>query len=240
MSKLFSTDYKSPGWLFNGHLQTVIPAMMRSAPLKKPYTRIRIATPDDDFLDLDTLVTGSRSVVVLSHGLEGNSSRAYMTGMANAMVAGGHDVVAWNFRGCSGEMNRQPVLYHSGATHDLQTVIDHIGERYDEIYLVGFSLGGNLTLKYLGETARSFRIKKAVVFSVPLDLKAGAEHLARPSNYLYQRRFLRSLDQKIRAKQKQFPGLLQNPTDVATIFDFDDRYTAPLHGFGGAVDYYAR
>src|SRR5688572_9025111 len=134
------------------------------------YTRERIATPDDDFLDLDWLTQGSEKVVIISHGLEGNSKRAYIKGMAKALYDGGFDICAWNFRGCSGEMNRQQRFYHSGATDDLHTVVEHSlqTKKYKSIYLVGFSLGGNVTLKYLGERDTASLIKKAVAVSVPM------------------------------------------------------------------------
>src|SRR5690606_12770756 len=126
-----------------------------------------IATPDEDFLDLDWLENKSDKLVIISHGLEGNSTRPYVKGMAKALHDKGFNVLAWNFRGCSGEINRQLRFYHSGATDDLHTVVMHASgkSRYKEVFLVGFSLGGNLTLKYLGERNVPEIIKKAVVFS---------------------------------------------------------------------------
>ena len=145
-------DYLPPFFLFSPHLETIYPALLRRVTLTA-YKRERINTPDDDFLDLDWLQKDSNSVVIISHGLEGNSTRPYMKGMAKALSDGGFDVCALNLRGCSGEMNRQLRFYHSGATDDLHTVVEHVisTKRYRSIYLVGFSLGGNITLKYLGE-----------------------------------------------------------------------------------------
>ena len=148
--KAITLNYKRPSLLFSRHLETIYPALFRNVDLN--YQRERIATPDDDFLDLDWLKQGSKKLIIISHGLEGNSSRAYMKGMAKASSEKGFDVIAWNFRGCSDEMNKQLRFYHSGATDDLECVVAHAQRNgYTEIYLIGFSLGGNLTLKYLGE-----------------------------------------------------------------------------------------
>lgn len=206
-----------------------------------PYTRERIITPDDDFLDLDWLSRGADKVVIISHGLEGDSQRPYIKGMAKALHDRGFDVVAWNFRGCSGEMNRQLRFYHSGATDDLDLVVRHVTKtkNYRNVFLVGFSLGGNVTLKYLGERVADKRIKRAVVFSVPMHLKTSCEKISRPLNRLYSNRFLKSLKTKILIKARHRKELDTSMLPkIRTLIDFDDCYTAPLHGFSDAVDYY--
>lgn len=236
------TAYTPPLLLFSPHLETIFPALLRRVSLQR-YERERIDTPDDDFLDLDWLKNDSESVVIISHGLEGNSQRAYIKGMAKVFFANGYDVVAWNFRGCSGEMNRQRRFYHSGATDDLNVVIDHCIDKrkYKNIFLVGFSLGGNLTLKLLGESPIRNEVKKAVTVSVPLDLKTSCEKISQPSNWIYSNRFLKSLKAKVTQK-----ALMRNDIDIkgieriSTLQQFDDRYTAPLHGYHDAVDYYTR
>jgi uncharacterized protein len=206
------------------------------------YDRERIQTPDDDFLDLDWLRQSAERVVIISHGLEGNTSRAYMKGMAQAFFNQNFDVLTWNFRGCSGEVNKQLRFYHSGATDDLDCVVEHaIQKGYKEIYLVAFSLGANMTLKYLGEKDRLREIKKAVVFSVPMDLHASCIKISKPSNWLYSNRFLNSLKAKVIAKSQIRQELdVKDIHKLKTLIDFDDRYTAPLHGFMSAVDYYQR
>ena len=172
--------YTPPFLLFSPHLETIYPAVARKVSIE-PYRRERISTPDDDFLDLDWLKNASKKLVIISHGLEGNSSRAYIKGMAKIFHAQGFNILAWNYRGCSEEMNRQVRFYHSGATDDLGTVISHsINLGFDEIYLIGFSLGGNLTLKYLGEALPPAEIKKAVAISVPMDLRASCEKISQP------------------------------------------------------------
>ena len=209
------------------------------------YDRERIQTPDDDFLDLDWLRKGEESasrVVIISHGLEGNTSRAYMKGMAQAFYHQNFDVLAWNFRGCSGEVNKQLRFYHSGATDDLECVVEHVIRRgYKEIYLVAFSLGANMMLKYLGEKDTRPEIKKAVMFSVPMHLHSSCIKISKPSNWIYSNRFLRSLKSKVIAKSLVRTELdLKDIHKIKTLIDFDDRYTAPLHGFINAVDYYQR
>lgn len=235
-------SYTPPFLLFSPHLETIFPALLRRVPLQ-PYTRERIDTPDGDFLDLDWLSNGSPNAVVISHGLEGNSHRAYVRGMARIFFQNGFDVAAWNYRGCSGEVNRKLRFYHSGATDDLRVVIDHIVEKrgYQNVFLIGFSLGGNITLKYLGESPPRPEVKKAVAISVPLDLRSSCEKISRPSNWIYSYRFLRSLKNKVIIKASVMPELKTTLLErVKTIQDFDEKYTAPLHGFDGALDYYQR
>lgn len=233
--------YKRPLLLFTPHLETIYPALLRSVDAP-PYQRERIDTPDADFLDLDWLQQGSKKLVIISHGLEGNSGRAYMRGMATAAYTRGYDVLTWNFRGCSEEMNRQLRFYHSGATEDLDLVVRHaIKKSYTSLYLVGFSLGGNLTLKYLGERESPAEIKKAGVFSVPVDLHSSCLKISRRVNWVYSNRFLRSLKKKVIQKSRIINGLdIGNIDKVSTLIEFDDRFTAPLHGFQGALDYYKR
>lgn len=231
-------EYSAPFFLFNAHLETIFPALFRRVSVS--YRRERIVTPDDDFLDLDWLKQGSKKLVIIQHGMEGNSMRAYIKGMAKAFFDNGFDSLAWNYRGCSGEMNTSLRFYHSGATDDLRHVIDFAAqESYEEIFLIGFSLGGNLTLKYLGEPPVNPKVKKAVVFSVPLHLESSSRQLSIPANRIYAWRFLSSLKKKVIQKSKLRSGLdLTRLRNIRSIFDFDDAYTAPLHGFLNALDYY--
>jgi uncharacterized protein len=233
-------EYKAPLFLFNAHLETIFPSLIRTVGIQ-PYVRERIATPDDDFLDLDWLQGGSSKLIIISHGLEGSSDRPYVKGLARAAFYAGYDVLAWNFRGCSGEINRQLRFYHSGATDDLQTVINHVKDTtsYKEIVLTGFSLGGNLTLKFLGEKNIDTLISRAVVFSAPIHLQSSCAKISQPSNWIYANRFLRSLKKKVLMKSKLYPELETNLlASIKTMETFDDRYTAPLHGFKNAAEYY--
>jgi uncharacterized protein len=231
----------------SGHLQSILPTLFRKVQ-GLAYIRARIATPDDDFLDVDWSMSKSKHVkgcAILSHGLEGNTNRFYIRGMAKSFNLNQWDVLAWNYRGCSGTINKTLRAYHSGATEDLQTVIEYVRaeNKYEKIVLVGFSLGGNLTLKYLGEAPEYPReLYKAVTFSVPCDLAASSNYLARFGGRLYTNRFLKSLRKKIEQKMNAFPGRISDTAfkRIKTLKDFDDYYTAPLHGFQNAADYYAK
>lgn len=234
--------YKRPFFLFNPHLETIFPSLFRKVKLR-PYQRERITTPDEDFLDLDWLKQRYEKLVIISHGLEGDTSRPYIKGMVKAMIENGYDVLTWNYRGCSGEVNKALRFYHSGATDDLATVVEHAASRgYSEINLIGFSLGGNLTLKYLGEDrVRPPQVKKAVAFSVPLDLHTSCIKISEPSNWVYSRRFLRSLRKKVLEKSRLMQDLdTSGLKKVRTLHEFDDFFTGPIHGFKDALDYYTQ
>ncbi|HTG00001.1 MAG TPA: alpha/beta fold hydrolase [Nitrospirota bacterium] len=237
--------YRAPFLLSNGHLQTMCAGIFRRLN-SGFFRRERLETDDGDFLDLDWAETGRSRIAILSHGLEGNSRRPYMIGMASALNRAGWDALAWNYRGCSGEPNRNLRMYHSGAIDDLDRVVSHVLRRgkHRTIALIGFSLGGNLTLLYLGSRGPSLDagVRKAVAFSAPCDLRASALVLAKPVNYFYMRQFLQSFHVKIRRKMARWPDALNddNFNRIRNFRDFDDRYTAPLHGFRDAEDYWSR
>ncbi len=237
------SSYTAPLLLKYPHVQTIFPSLFRKIDVK-PTDYEHINTSDHDILDLDWYKTGSTKLVVLSHGLEGNSNRPYIKGMTAALLENGFDVLAWNYRSCGRTRNVQPRLYHSGSYDDLHCVVEHaaVMENYAEIMLVGFSMGGNITLNYLGqdEFARSNKISRAVCISVPCDLDGSAKALSRFQNKIYMKRFLTSLKKKLLAKQKQFPALinLDNYDTIKNFHEFDNRYTAPLHGYKNAGHYY--
>lgn len=202
-----------------------------------------MVTPDHDFLDLDWLRTNNKRLLILSHGLEGNSRRPYMLGMAKAAAEQQWDVLAWNYRGCSGEPNYHLPSYHSGKTDDLANVIKHgVASGYAEIALVGFSIGGNKTLLHLGREQQELakEIIAAVALSVPCDLHSSSLQLAQWTHTLYMKNFLRSFKEKLELKQKMFPEQvnLSGFKRIRTFKDFDERYTAPLNGFSSAEDYW--
>ncbi len=240
---LVSSTYSTPWYFRNGHLQTILPAIARKIVGIK-YQRERIATKDNDFLDLDWSRVGSQKLVLISHGLEGSSETQYAKGMCKAANASGIDALVWNYRGCSGNINNQPRYYHSGDTADLHCVIQHVLAlgKYTEVYLIGFSVGGNITLKYLGENkfCISPLIKCAVTFSVPCDLAGCAAHLARVQNTIYMRRFIKSLTHKIKIKAQIFPQILnaEKLKGIKNFQQFDARFTAPLHGYNSAEEYW--
>jgi predicted alpha/beta-fold hydrolase len=245
MPLIHQSSYSAPCLLRNGDLQTIYPAILRKLS-SGLYQRERIYTPDDDFLDLDWSRINSRKLVILSHGLEGSTYRHYIIGMATLINRHGWDTLAWNYRGCSGEINRRLRMYHNGSIDDLDCVVQHALSTgiYDTIALIGFSLGGNLTLIYLGSMANNLdtRIRGSVAFSVPCDLKAGANVLAKTKNYLYMKQFLVSLHEKIKLKMKQLPGAINDDgyDRIRDFKGFDDQYTAPIHGFKDAEDYWEK
>jgi len=151
-----------------------------------------------------------------------------------------------NLRGCSGELNKQVRAYHSGATDDVETVIRYVLTNHDcdEMVMIGFSLGGNLILKYLGENVPALpsQIKKAIAISPPCDLEAAALHLDRPVNFFYRHHFLRTLKQKalLRIRNHRFPLSEKKLSSVTTLVQYDDCFTAPLFGFDDALDYYRK
>jgi uncharacterized protein len=231
-----------PPWLLrNPHLQTVLTISRRRT--RVAYERERLELPDGDFLDLDWLTAASPRVAVLSHGLEGSSREATVSGMASALHRNGWNVLAWNYRGCSGELNRLPRLYHSGETADLAFIIEHAARRFSRLALIGFSLGGNLVLKYLGEAPPHQAVACAAALSAPIDLASSVRALdQRLANRIYLRRLIASLIQKVRAKARLFPQRIDahQARGIHGFEDFDSRFTAPVHGFRDAADYWTQ
>jgi uncharacterized protein len=234
--------FQPPLFLRNGHLQTILPALLRR-PSPVVFRRQRLELADGDFLDLDWATSGADRLAIICHGLEGSSEDRCIRGMAIRLQTAGWDVLAWNFRGCGQELNRLVRFYHSGETGDLGAVISLAAERYSRIALVGFSLGGNVTLKYLGEGASHPAVIAGVAISVPIDLAASANAIDRRwSNRIYLRRFLSRLLPKVVAKASRFPDQLDasRSHQIRTLREFDDRYTAPIHGFRDAIDYWEK
>lgn len=237
--------FKPPCLLRNAHIQTVLPTLLRKVD-GISYTRQRINTADGDFIDLDWSYSGEEecgSLAVLCHGLEGCSDRSYMRGMARAFKSRGIDVVAYNYRGCSGEPNLKIKYYTAGATDDLQDVLNSIRarEKYDSIYLIGFSLGANLVLKYAGENGSDIQsdIKGVAAVSAPCDLRSSALELDKLKNRLYSQRFLKMLCDKVRGKAPRYPELAGIDLDaIKSLKEFDDVVTAPMSGFVDAEDYW--
>jgi predicted alpha/beta-fold hydrolase len=244
MPLLEKSSYRPPFGFYSGHLQTVYPTIFRKLSLCTTE-RERIPTPDGDFIDLDwARAKPSRRLAILTHGLEGSSRSKYVQGMARALVLAGWHVLAWNFRSCSGEPNLKLHSYHSGSINDLETVIHHADtpQKYESIALIGFSLGGNVTLKLVGDLGHFInpRIRAAVGISVPCDLASSAKRLEHYTNRIYMRRFLKTLSAKVREKIARFPDEIHDVglDQMRTFREFDEAYTAPLHGFINAADYW--
>lgn len=243
---LIQSNY-NPSFPFkNGHFSTIYSAKLRPSP-SLIQQRERLQLPDGDFMDIDWSFTikTSQKIAILLHGLEGNTQRTYMKGQAKILNQNGWDVAAVNFRGCSGEANLSYQSYNAGKTDDLEAVINSIlkKDKYAEISLVGFSLGGNLLLKYLGERETVPKeIKKAVAISTPLSLKGSLEALNAYSNWVYHTSFLINLRKKYKAKMKDFPENMtaSDYKKITSLLEFDNVYTAPAHGFKDAFDYYEK
>ncbi len=255
-SEIQNDSIYHPPWLLrSGHIQSVYPTFFRS-PNPIAYRRTRVTLTDGDFIDLDwsyaSQATGSSvslpssKLMLILHGLEGCSKSNYVYGMFHTFLEQGFDCVAMNLRGCSGEPNKKLYAYHSGKSEDLKEVVEYILQQYcyQALYLIGVSIGGNILLKYLGENSNvlPFELVGACAISTPCDLHSCAVELSKWQNKLYMQRFLQLLKQKLILKQKVYPDQidLTDYNRIRNFFEFDDRYTAPFHGFKNAEDYYEK
>ncbi len=236
-----SLPFAPAWWLPSAHLQTLWPSFFRPRlALEGTWERVELA--DGDFIDLVWHGAGDRPLVLVIHGLEGSLRSHYVTPTLAALHVHGFDTVFMHLRGCSGEPNRLARGYHSGATEDVVEILAHLnGRGCGPAAAVGFSLGGNLLLKYLGEKGTDSALQAAVAVSVPFRLWRAAARLDQGVSRIYGRHLLASLKRSYRRKF----SILASPLDVdleavSTIYGFDDRVTAPLHGFTGADDYYRR
>lgn len=236
------SEFRPPRLIHNGHLQTILPVVFPRR-FQDAARRERLELADGDFLDLDWYRAGCGRIAVLTHGLEGASTQGYIRGLAAALLEAGWDVLAWNFRSCGGVQNRLPRFYHSGDTLDLGVIVQHAAKHAATVALIGFSLGGNVTLKYLTEPACHPAVTTGVAISVPVDLASSARKIDRQlSNRIYRRRFLKTMVAKIASKAAVFPGRfdVRGLDRIKTLEEFDDLYTAPLHGFRDAADYWSQ
>lgn len=245
--------YKAPFWLPGGHLQTIVASLLSTGSAVK-YRRERWELNDGDFIDVDwaephtsDLVAQKKPVLVIFHGLEGNSQSQYAKSLIGAAISKGWHGAVIHFRGCSGEPNRLPRFYYAGDSMEINTMLSRVRALYPDnpIYAVGYSLGGNALLKWLGEfgTDSMPNISKAVAVSAPIDLKASAVSLDRGLNrFLYTPMFVYSMRPKALALSKRFPGLLddQRIHHAKTIHDIDNAVTSVLYGAKDASDYYRR
>lgn len=242
---ILESTYK-PSFLFkSGNIATIYSGLIRKVNITQKRERLTLS--DGDFLDLDWSFTKQKTdkVIILLHGLEGNGQRPYVTGAAKLFNENEIDAVCVNFRSCSGEPNLKYYSYHSGATEDLHEVIRHIiaSKKYSEIYIKGISLGGNITLKYLGEDrVIPEQVKAAITISVPCFLEGSANELHRLKNKPYAIRFKRHLVAKLKPKLLQFPEKISQEeiNSIKLLRDFDEVYTSKAHGFKDAKDYYTQ
>jgi predicted alpha/beta-fold hydrolase len=243
-----SSRYRAPAWLPGGHAQTIVAAKLVPRPAVH-YRRERLEAPDGDFVDLDFALPEPERpdapLVALFHGLEGSSDSHYALALMRAAADRGWRGVVIHFRGCSGEPNRLPRAYHSGDSDEADWVLRRLHAAWPAapLHAVGVSLGGNVLAKWLGERAEDAGfVTAAASIGSPLDLAAGGAVISRGFNRLYTYMFLTSLKPKVEDKLRRFPGLLdaQRLRSVRTMYDFDELYTAPVHGYAGALDYWTR
>ena len=242
---VLTSDF-TPTFLFkSGHLNTIYISVLSKESCN--YKRKRISTWDKDFIDLDFSLVGSKTLVLLIHGLEGSSQSKYIVSTTKHLNQKGLDTVCFNLRGCSGDDNLLLGTYHSGKTEDVDFVIKHLLDNYnyDNIILVGFSLGGNLTLKYIGEQSENIspKIKGGIAISVPIDIASGEYELEKLKNKIYLERFLKTMKTKILDKAAKFPEFNLDKDQLAKATRFkhlESVYTVPVFGFDSAEDYWKK
>lgn len=244
---LVASSYRPPFIFRNGHIATIYSGLFRKVGAVY-QERERITLSDNDFIDLDWSFAKHKTdkLIILLHGLEGNAQRPYMLGAAKFFNKKGLDVVSVNHRSCSGAPNLKYRSYNSGATEDLNDIIQFVvtDRSYKSIYLKGFSLGGNMVLKYLGEQKFDIvkEIKGAVAVSVPCSLNGSCIELHKYKNILYAQNFLKHLKAKLLEKRKRFPNKISEGEirSIKTLIDFDNVYTSKAHGYKNALDYYEK
>ena len=239
--KIIASDFK-PSWLLkNRHLQTIFPNIIYPGP-RPPLRRERLELPDGDFIDVDWTLGGNGPIVIVLHGLEGSIESHYAARIMRCIHKLGLRGVLPHFRGCSGEPNRLPIGYHSGFTQDLEYFTGLLRHREPTAPLaaVGYSLGGNVLLKWLGESPNSGRLLTAVAVSVPFDLADASKTIEHGASQIYKWNLLGSMRRSSRRKFKQVkaPFPLPNIRKLRSFRDFDNALTAPLHGMQDADDYY--
>ena len=252
-------DYRAPWWLPGGHAQTIWPAKLARHAHYSPgpgsgalaWRRERWAAPDGDFIDVDHLISApgiaaNAPMLVLFHGLEGSSQSHYARAFAHWAQAHGWRYAVPHFRGCSGEMNQAPRAYHSGDFEEIGWILARLRAQAGvPVHAVGISLGGNALLRWAEEAGDSANLLARAVVAVcsPLDLTAAGHAIGRGFNrQVYNRMFLRSMRPRALAKLAQHPGLFDREAMLAArdLYDFDNLFTAPLHGFKNTDDYWLR
>ncbi len=243
---IINSCYQAPPlWVRGKHFETIIPALFRKVE-GVIYQRERLYTADKDFIDLDWSKVGSKKVAIIAHGAEGDTQKPYILGMVKELNAEGWDTLSWNLKGCSGEINQQKGFYHAASSEDLSHVVNFVvgTKKYKEVALIGFSIGGCITLKYLGERkgALSRKISKAVALSAPCDLYACSQNLSNGVNRLYSSYFLMTLKVKIQKKLKLYPEILESIewSKIDNFLEFEDYVTTPLLGYDDAFECYEK
>lgn len=246
------SHFKPVWWCRNRHLQTIIPALFRKVKAPK-LKRERLTTEDGDFLDLDFCGEGSQPLVILLHGLTGSSQSSYILGLQTSLLQEGLRSVALNFRGCSEEFNHTSRCYHSGETGDIDFLYRTLRAREPNtpIAAVGFSIGGNVLLKWLGEQGDAISLFAATAVSVPLELGKCATQLDYGFSRIYRKRLIRELKEYIALKYQHLVSIgakedaekikqIGDLEKVRSFWQYDQRVIAHLYDFSSAEDYYQR
>lgn len=250
---IIKTSFKPAWWLNNPHLQTLYPALLRKVPELPLPRRERLETPDHDFIDVDWCGTEAQPLVILLHGLTGSSQSGYIKGLQYRLARLGFRSVVLNFRGCSGEPNLSARCYHSGETEDIDFLYRTLRRREPETPMaaIGFSLGGNVLLKWLGEQGGRLPLFAAVAVSVPLVLGVCATKLDSGFSRIYRKNLIGELKRYLKLKQRSLANSgnrqefekierLGDLSDIESFWQYDDRVIAKLHGFEDVHDYYRR
>ena len=241
---ILASDFNPSLPFKNAHFNTMYRPLFMKDTIN--YKRKRVTTWDADFIDLDLSIVGSSSLVLLIHGLEGSANSNYMISTSNYLNKDGFDTVSMNLRSCSGEDNLLLKTYHSGKTDDVDFIIKHLiaNYNYQNIIIVGFSLGGNLTLKYLGEyNDIPTQVKGGIAISVPIDLTSSQAELIKLKNKIYLNEFIKSIKLKMLEKADKFPDFNLNKELLfkATKFrHLEKQYTVPVFGFKNSEDYWQK
>lgn len=237
---ILQSNYRPPAYLLTGHIQTIAPVfgVKRDNTL---YQTEKLELPDGDFLELDWIRNGSSKLMILCHGLEGNSRSHYVQQMAIHFKKLGWDILAMHARSCGREMNRLPVLYHAGATKDVDAVVNEYSNNYRSVVIVGFSLGASMALNYAGRHEVPCNLKAIATFSVPCDLYTSEQKIDRLINRIYARKFLDKLKSKVRKLEMSHPGVFDvNLLDgITSIQAFSTNFTSPFSGFNSPLDFYS-
>ncbi len=242
---ILKSSFSPSRWLSNPHLQTLWPVFFRkNYKLKTHLSHEILELEDGDFLEIFLTEIEDRPIVLILHGLEGSLNSHYIKPLIQSLFFRGFGVCFMHFRGCGEMPNRLARSYHSGDTGDLQYVVDHLVDRFQQgvFGVVGFSLGGNVVLKWMGEQKESVSVQTAVAVSVPFELAHAGQRLEKSFSKVYRKHLLSSCQASYQKKFQtmESPLDLKNINELNTFFRFDDRVTAPLHGFSGAVEYYEK
>ncbi|WP_058374387.1 hydrolase [Pseudoalteromonas translucida] len=237
--------FKPAWWMTNRHVQTIMPRFFRPFHHTR-YQLEQLDTPDGDFIELAWSLPHNETapLAVVLHGLEGNINSFYAKGMMKALKKQGFAVVLMHFRNCSTEVNRLPRAYHSGDTADLSFFINHLKQLYPNrpLVAVGFSLGGNVLAKYLGEQQQQCPLSAAALVSAPYDLSASSDVIRKSLGKIYQKylldRMKKSMQRKLPQIEKKISLTPEQLMKIDDLLEFDNQLTAPLHGFENAHDYY--